>query len=75
MYWNREVCVQYQLAADYSGYQLTIRHISIDAREFIFPTLGFIDDNSMRIALTPIMEFISNFLLSVMCVLGLIEKS
>ena len=71
MYWN----VQYQLAADYSGYQLTIRHISIDTGEFIFPTLGFIDDNIMRIALNPSMDFISYFLLSVMSVLGVIEKS
>ena len=67
--------VVYQVAAVYSGYQLIIRHISIDAREFIFPTLGFIDENIRLIALTPITDFISYFLLSIMCVLGLIEKS
>ena len=67
--------VQYQIAEVDGVCELTIRHISIDAREFIFPTLGIIDENSMRTALTPITNFLGYFLLSVMCVLGVIEKS
>ena len=67
--------VVYQLAADYCGYQLTIRHISIDTREFICPSFGFTVENIRLIALNPCTYFLGYFLLSVMCVLGLIEKS
>ena len=67
--------VVYQLAADYSGYQVTIVHISIDTREFICPTFGFTDENMRLIAFNPCTYFLGYFLLSIMCVLGLIEKS
>ena len=66
--------VLYQIAADYIGYQLTIRHISIDAREFIYPTLGFIDEDR-HIALNPSTNFLGYFVISLLSVLGLFKKT
>ena len=66
--------VLYQLAEVDGCYQLTIRHISIDAREFIFPTTGFTRDDISRYPLDPRTDFIGHFMLSIKCALGLIEK-
>ena len=67
--------VLYQLEEVDGGNQLKFRHISIDAREFVFPTTLSIPKHVHRFHPDASTHFIGHFMSSIRCVLGLTKKS